>query len=155
MARITLFWCFEKKYFWTEWWNSKWNSAGHHSGLRLWRAGMLFSTKSKCHRSNFRISWMYKYSFNNLKLHFWWPPRSSKWCKSIRKTLYRLLLVHIHCFLLFRILSCSNSFFFIGVLQRPKNKKIQFIRYNLLSMNEFYDYRYSKNLENDSALLHQ
>ena len=27
MARITLFWCFEKKYLWTEWWNFKWNSA--------------------------------------------------------------------------------------------------------------------------------
>ena len=26
-ARITLLWCFEKKYFWTEWWNIKWNSA--------------------------------------------------------------------------------------------------------------------------------
>ena len=27
MARIPLFWCFEKKYFWTEWWNFKINSA--------------------------------------------------------------------------------------------------------------------------------
>ena len=27
MAKITLFWCFEKKIFWTEWWNFRWNSA--------------------------------------------------------------------------------------------------------------------------------
>ena len=27
MARIILFWCFEKIYFWTEWWYFKWNSA--------------------------------------------------------------------------------------------------------------------------------
>ena len=45
----------------------------HHSGLRLWRTGMLFSTKSKCHKSNVRISWMYRYSFYDLKVHFWWP----------------------------------------------------------------------------------
>ena len=29
---------------------------GTLSGLRLWRTGMLFSTKSKCHKSNVRIS---------------------------------------------------------------------------------------------------
>ena len=45
----------------------------HHSGLRLWRTGMLFSTKSKGHKSNFRISEMYRYSCYDLKVHFWWP----------------------------------------------------------------------------------
>ena len=41
----------------------------HHSGQRLWRTGMLFSTKSKGHKSNFRISWMYRSHFYDLKVH--------------------------------------------------------------------------------------
>ena len=35
MDRITLFWCFGKKYFWTEWWNFKWNSAI----IQVWGCG--------------------------------------------------------------------------------------------------------------------
>ena len=45
----------------------------HHSGPRLWRTRMLFSTKSKGHKSNVHISWMYRYRFYDLKVHFWWP----------------------------------------------------------------------------------
>ena len=73
MARITLFWKknldrmmeFQVKFC-------------HHSELRLWRTGMLFSTKSKGHRSNFRISWTYRSCFYDLKVHFWWPNKCSK-----------------------------------------------------------------------------
>ena len=32
---------------------------------------MLFSTKSKCHKSNFCISWTYWYHFYDLKVYFW------------------------------------------------------------------------------------
>ena len=45
----------------------------HFICWRLWRLWMLLSTKSKGHKSNFRISSMYRYSFYNLKVHFWWP----------------------------------------------------------------------------------
>ena len=49
MARITLFWYFEKEK------NSEQNDGIsseilHHSWLRLWRTGMSFSTKSKGHK---------------------------------------------------------------------------------------------------------
>ena len=76
----------------------------HYSGLRLWRTGVLFSTKSKCHKSNFRTSGIYRYPHHNLKAVFSWPPRSSKWCKSIRKTLYtygelRIFLTNLTKFL--------------------------------------------------------
>ena len=54
----------------------------HHSGLRLWRTGMLFSTKSKCHKSKFRISWMYRYNFYDLKAHSWWPNKCLVWLRS-------------------------------------------------------------------------
>ena len=60
----------------------------HHSGLRLWRTGMLFSTKSKVHKSKFRISWMYRCSFYDLKVHFWWPNKHLFWFKSSSNTLY-------------------------------------------------------------------
>ena len=45
----------------------------HFFCWRLWRPWMLISTKSKGHKSKFRNSWMYRYSFYNLKVHFWWP----------------------------------------------------------------------------------
>jgi len=51
-------------------------------------------------------------------------------------------LIGLFSFFFFYSESClaqTLNFFFIGVLQRQKNRKIQFIRYNLLSMNEFYD----------------
>ena len=60
----------------------------HHSGPRLWRTRMLFSTKSKGHKSNVRISWMYRYRFYNLKLHFWWPNKRLKCHISSWHTLY-------------------------------------------------------------------
>ena len=34
---------------------------------------MLLSNKSKGYKSNVRISWMYRYRFYDLKVHFWWP----------------------------------------------------------------------------------
>jgi hypothetical protein len=43
--------------------------------------------KMKGYKSNVRISGIYSYPHHNLKAVFSWPPRSSKWGKSIRKTL--------------------------------------------------------------------
>ena len=51
---------------------------GHSFCWRLWRPWMLLSTKSKGHKSNFRISWMYRSCFYDLKVHFWWPNKCSK-----------------------------------------------------------------------------
>ena len=50
----------------------------HSFCWRLWRPWMLLSTKSKGHKSNFRISWMYRSCFYDLKVHFWWPNKCSK-----------------------------------------------------------------------------
>ena len=72
MDRITLFWCFGKKIFLDRMMEFQVKFC-HHSGLRLWRTGMLLSTKSKGHKSNVRISWMYRFHFCDLKVHFWWP----------------------------------------------------------------------------------
>ena len=77
MAKITLFWCFEKKIFLNRMMEFQVKFC-LHSGLRLWRTGMLFSTKSKGLKSNFRISWMYRYHFCDLKVQFWWPNKCSK-----------------------------------------------------------------------------
>ena len=73
----------KKIYLWAEWWNFKWNS-----DLRLWRTGMLFSTKFKCHKSNFHISWMYRYHFYGLKVYFWCPISGLKFDNSCLNTLY-------------------------------------------------------------------
>ena len=59
-----------------------------HSGLRLWRTDMLLSTKSKCHKSKFRISWMYTYSLYDLKVHFWCPNKCLVSLRSSWNTLY-------------------------------------------------------------------
>jgi hypothetical protein len=55
---------------------------------RLWRPWMLLSTKSKGHKSKFRISWMYRYHFYELKVHFWWLNKRFFWCRSSLNTLY-------------------------------------------------------------------
>ena len=60
----------------------------HHSGPRLWRTRMLFSTKSKGHKSNVHISWMYRYRFYDLKVHFWWPNKRLFSYNQRWKTLY-------------------------------------------------------------------
>ena len=38
-------------------------------------------------RSKFRISWMYRYHFYDLKVHFWWPNKRLFWCRSSLNTL--------------------------------------------------------------------
>ena len=38
--------------------------------------------------SKFRISWMYRYHFYDLKVHFWWPNKRFFWCRSSLNTLY-------------------------------------------------------------------
>ena len=60
----------------------------HHSGLRLWRTGTLLSTKSKGHKSKFRISWMYRYRFYDLKVYFWCLLSGLKFDKACLNTLY-------------------------------------------------------------------
>ena len=50
---------------------------------------MLLSTKSKGHKSNFRISWMYRSCFYDLKVHFWWPNKCSKHQVLRSNTLYK------------------------------------------------------------------
>ena len=87
MAKITLFWCFEKKIFLSRMMEFQVKFC-HHSELRLWRTGMLFSTKYKCRKSNFRISWMCRYCFYDLKVYFWYLIRDLKFDNSCLNTLY-------------------------------------------------------------------
>ena len=47
-----------------------------------------------CHKSNFRISWMYRYCFYDIKVHFWWPNKCSKHQVLHSNTLY-LLVVNV------------------------------------------------------------
>ena len=89
MARITLFWCFWTKIFLSGMMELQVKFC-HLSWLRLWRTGMLFSTKSKDHKSNFRISGMYRYRFYDLKVQFWWPNKCSKHQVLRLNTLYTL-----------------------------------------------------------------
>ena len=58
---------------------------------RLWRPWMLLSTKSKGHKSNFRISEMYRFCFYDLKVHFLLPNKHSKHQVLRLNTLYKLL----------------------------------------------------------------
>ena len=87
MAKIILFWCFEKKIFLSRMMEFQVKSC-HHSELRLWRTGMLFSTKSKCHISNFHISWMYRCCFYDLKVYIWCLISGLKFDKACLNTLY-------------------------------------------------------------------
>ena len=89
MARITLFWCFEKKIFLSRMMEFQVKFC-YHSELRLWRTGMLLSTKSKCPKSNVHISWMYRYRFYDLKVHFWWPNKCLFSYKPSLNTLYSI-----------------------------------------------------------------
>ena len=91
----------------------------HHSGLRLWRTRMLFSTKPKGHKSNVHISWMYRYRFYDLKVHFWWPNKRLKCNISSWNTLYyqrlnffgnKPILVHFLCVIIQNTI-ISASFF--------------------------------------------
>ena len=56
--------------------------------LEARRPWMLLSTKSKGHKSNFFIPWMYKSCFYDLKVHFWWPNKCSKHQVFCSNTLY-------------------------------------------------------------------
>ena len=59
----------------------------HSCCWRLWRPWMLLSTKFKGHKSNFRISLMYRSCFYDLKVHFWWPNKCLKYIISSLNTL--------------------------------------------------------------------
>ena len=103
MARITLFWCFEKYIFLNRMMEFQVKLC-YHSGLRLWKTGMLFSTKYKCHKSNFRISWVYRYNFYNLKVNFWCPNKCFFWFRLSLNTLY---YQHSISLVLFKDKMCS------------------------------------------------
>ena len=89
MVRITLFWCFEKKIFLSRMMEFQVKFC-HLSELRLWRTGMLFSTKSKCHKSNVRLAWMYRFCFYDSKVHYWWPNKCLKYIISSLNTLFMI-----------------------------------------------------------------
>ena len=86
--QIRLFCCFGKIYFWTECWNSKWNSAIIQD-RGCGGQGCYFQPNPRAgHESNVHISWMYRYSFYYLKVHFWWPIKGLKCNISSWHTLY-------------------------------------------------------------------
>ena len=117
MAKITLFWLFWTKMFLDKMMEFQ-VKFSHHSGLRLWRTEILFSTKSKGHKSNFRISWMYRSCFYDLKVHFWWPNKCSKHQVLRSNTLYmpwNLLIIKVlNIFWYFKhkipTWTCSNAY---------------------------------------------
>ena len=59
------------------------------SFLRSWRPRGLNFWIFFLIRSNVRISWMYRYHFYDLKVHFWWPNKRSKYIISSLNTLYK------------------------------------------------------------------
>ena len=84
----------------------------HSFCWRLWRPWMLLSTKSKGHKSKFRISWMYRSCFHGLKVHFWWPNKHLIWCKSSLNTLY--------------LLSCCGQLFDLDINPSKKARSVSF-----------------------------
>ena len=64
---------------------------------------MLLSTKSKGHKSNVRISLLYRFCFFDLKVHFWWPNKCLNYIVSSSNTLHNYW-------------RCSNYAFFISLL---------------------------------------
>ena len=80
---------------------------------RLWRPWMLLSTTSKGHKSNFRISGMYRFCFYDLYVHFWWPNKSSKHQVLSVNTLYvsNIQYPEIHRFFRFFL---DFSWIFLG-----------------------------------------
>ena len=79
---------------------------------RLWRPWMLLSTKSKGHKSKFRISWMYRYSYNNSKVPFWWPNKCLVLLRSSLNTLYFILQLAVTRTYQFKFQKKSWLFFF-------------------------------------------
>ena len=51
-------------------------------------------------RSKFRISWMSRYHFSDLLVHFWWPNKRFIWGRSSWKTLYSPTVVEGKTFVL-------------------------------------------------------
>ena len=80
---------------------------------RPWRPWMLLSTKFKGHKSNFRISGMYRFCFYDLYVHFWWPNKSSKHQVLSVNTLYvsNIQYPEIHRFFRFFL---DFSWIFLG-----------------------------------------
>ena len=95
----------------------------HLFSWRLWRTGMLFSTKSKGHKSKFRISWMYRSHFFYLKVRFWWPNKRFFWLILSWNTLYYIVhgqsILSMH--LLYKIFISFKNLKFSIVLRNTKN----------------------------------
>ena len=90
----------------------------HHSELRLWRTGMLFSTKSKCHKSNVHISQMYRYCFYDLKVHFWWPNK----CLFSYRQRWNILYHVVYNFKYLNHFECvSTQYFTINLMNLVEN----------------------------------
>ena len=69
----------------------------HSCCRRLWRPWMVLSTKSNGHKSNVRISWMYRSCFYDLKVHFWWSNKCLLSRISSLNTLYfKNLTIHLY-----------------------------------------------------------
>ena len=102
----------------------------HSFCWRPWRPWMLLSTKFKGHKSNFRISGMYRFCFYDLKVHFWWPNKSSKHQVLSVNTLYIYLQSkYVYSTLLpwenHRSLWSNPRFnFCVGFLQKWARKRI-------------------------------
>ena len=50
--------------------------------------GWFFEKKKILIWSNVLISWMHRYLFYDIKVHFWWPNKRFFWCRSSWNTLY-------------------------------------------------------------------
>jgi hypothetical protein len=140
MARITLFWCFDKKIFLNRMMEFQVKFC-LHSGLRLWRTGMLSSTKSKCHKSNVPISGMYRYNFYHSKVQLWWPNKSLVSLRSSSNTLYVNLTFfqYKRSYLLLRttIFCLSNQFLLIWCCTPSM---VQFANCETSWINSFHQY---------------
>ena len=101
-----------------------------------WRPWMLLSTKSKGHKSNVRISWMYRFCFYDLKVHFWWPNKCLKYIISSLNTLYYLVVLnlcsrHQEWYLL---LYFSPRMFWMT----PKGRKLESLTYHKIHLRYTY-----------------
>ena len=83
----------------------------HFFCWRLWRPWMLLSSKSKGHKSKFRISWMYRFHIHGLKVHFWWPNKRLLSRISSLNTLYGsiLTLIAVQSLSTFQLLFVSTA----------------------------------------------
>ena len=140
MARITLFWCFWTITFLNGMMEFQVKFC-HLSGLRLWRPWMLLSTKSKGHKSNFRISGMYRFCFYDLKVQFWWPNKCSKHQVLRLNTLYCVAPVLNKVLISFSLRLLTRFFRVLRLIKMQDIKSINikkiFFQSNILKRKKF------------------